>query len=289
MELKYRLLNVFALAGDPFSGNPLCVFEDGRGLDSAAMQSLARQFNLSETTFVLPSTRADAQVRIFTPDYEMPFAGHPTLGTAAVVHALAAHSTKSAPSVVLEMQAGLIPVTLEGAFWTLRANPAVFRECARDLSELSAALGLQTADFLRQADGPRPLWVNTGVEQLMVPLVSADAVRRVQPNLQKLGNFLSVMGKRQFLVFAATGADSVLARFFFENGPTVLEDPATGSACANLGGWYLQTGAAPPRKIQVSQGEQVFRPSQLQLELDVAGNILVAGRVIELGAGSIRL
>jgi len=81
MTLKYRLLNVFALEGDPFSGNPLCVFEDARGLGTETMQSLARQFNLSETTFIGPSDRADAMVRIFTPEYEMPFAGHPTLGT----------------------------------------------------------------------------------------------------------------------------------------------------------------------------------------------------------------
>jgi len=84
MELAYRLLNVFTVAGDRLSGNPLCVFEDGRGLEPAVMQALARQLNLSETTFVLPATRpeATARVRIFTPDFEMPFAGHPTLGTA---------------------------------------------------------------------------------------------------------------------------------------------------------------------------------------------------------------
>ena len=90
MELAYRLLNVFTVAGDRLSGNPLCVFEDGRGLGTERMQALARQFSLSETTFVLPPerTEATARVRIFTPDFEMPFAGHPTLGTAHVVRAL---------------------------------------------------------------------------------------------------------------------------------------------------------------------------------------------------------
>src|SRR5512136_1336894 len=87
--LPYRIVNVFARGG-AFTGNPLCVFEDGSGLDEATMQALARQFNLSETTFVLPSERATARVRIFTPSYEMPFAGHPTLGTAHVVRALTA-------------------------------------------------------------------------------------------------------------------------------------------------------------------------------------------------------
>jgi PhzF family phenazine biosynthesis protein len=289
MQLKYRLLNVFAIEGDPFSGNPLCVFEDGRGLATATMQALARQFNLSETTFILPAANADARVRIFTPEYEMPFAGHPTLGTAAVVHSLGPGTRRGAASVVLEMQAGLIPVSLQGELWTLRANAPATRENSRDLAELASALGLQAGDIIHQPQGQRPLWVNTGVEQLLVPLASADAVRRVQPHAEHLKLFVSSMGKRQCLAFAPTGANELLARFFFENGAVVLEDPATGSACANLGGWYLNTGVRGPRIIVVAQGEQLSRPSRLQLELDGEGQIYVAGRVVELGAGSIKL
>src|ERR1700693_2931415 len=96
--LRYRIVNVFAET--PLAGNPLCVFEDGRGLDDATMQALALQFNLSETTFILPSTRATAHVRIFTPSFEMPFAGHPTLGSAHVVRAL-----MGGDEVTLEMRA----------------------------------------------------------------------------------------------------------------------------------------------------------------------------------------
>ncbi|MGE5182223.1 MAG: PhzF family phenazine biosynthesis protein, partial [Acidobacteriota bacterium] len=88
MRLSYRIVNVFTVDGDRLSGNPLCVFEDARGLTDTRMQALARQLNLSETTFVLPSERATARVRIFTPGFEMPFAGHPTLGTAHVVRAM---------------------------------------------------------------------------------------------------------------------------------------------------------------------------------------------------------
>src|SRR5690349_24641224 len=103
MRYAFRILNVFTVGGDRLSGNPLCVFEDARGLDDAQMQALARQFNLSETTFVLPPTKggADARVRIFTPGFEMPFAGHPTLGTAAVI----AGATKKS-RLTLEMIAG---------------------------------------------------------------------------------------------------------------------------------------------------------------------------------------
>ena len=189
MQLKSRLLNVFALAGDPFSGNPLCVFEDGRGLDTATMQALARQFSLSETTFIMPADRADAFVRIFTPDYEMPFAGHPTLGTAAVVHSLSQDARQDASAMVLAMQAGLIPVSRQGVLWTLRANAPTTRVNDRDPAELAAALGLQPGDIIDQPQGPRPLWVNTGVEQLLVPLASLDAVRRVQSRLTVLAKF----------------------------------------------------------------------------------------------------
>src|SRR6185503_14216028 len=101
----FRIVNVFAREGR-LTGNPLCVFEDGSGLDGAVMQAIARQFNLSETTFILPSAKATAQVRIFTPAYEMPFAGHPTLGTAHVVRSLKGAGDK----VTLEMKAGVIPV-----------------------------------------------------------------------------------------------------------------------------------------------------------------------------------
>ena len=116
--LRYRLVNVFAES--PLAGNPLCVFEDGSSLDTATMQALALQFNLSETTFILPATAsgATARVRIFTPGFEMPFAGHPTLGTAHVVREL----KDSGDAVKLEMQAGVIPVTAQGDAWTLKAN-----------------------------------------------------------------------------------------------------------------------------------------------------------------------
>src|SRR5512136_1015978 len=115
-DYAYRLVNVFAEA--PLAGNPLCVFEDARGLDAATMQALALQFNLSETTFILPSDRATARVRIFTPTFEMPFAGHPTLGTAHVVRAL----TQAGDAVTLEMGAGVIPVEARGDTWMLQAN-----------------------------------------------------------------------------------------------------------------------------------------------------------------------
>src|SRR5580704_6005420 len=146
----FRIVNVFTQDRGALSGNPLCVFEDGSGFDTDVMQALARQFNLSETTFILPSSRADARVRIFTPTYEMPFAGHPTLGTAQVCRAL----KLGKDALVLEMQAGLIPVRAHGDRWTLTAMGATWRELDASRDELAKALGLKKADL-----GERPLWM----------------------------------------------------------------------------------------------------------------------------------
>jgi PhzF family phenazine biosynthesis protein len=273
----FRILNVFARDGR-LTGNPLCVFEDGQGLADATMQALARQFNLSESTFILPSSKATARVRIFTPSYEMPFAGHPTLGTAHVVRAL-----KGGDSVTLEMQAGVIPVEAQGDVWTLGANRPRSREVAESRAELAAILGLEEADL---AD--RPLWVNAGKEQLVVPVRSADAVRRARPRPDAFSRLKSEDGQSMAYVFADAGdaAGTVESRFFFPSGAAILEDPATGSACANLGGWFCAMRSGARIERTVSQGEQVHRPSTLRLAVR-AGSIFVGGRVIELGRGTL--
>src|SRR5881394_1754316 len=156
MELKFRLLNVFTAGGAKLSGNPLCVVEDGSELDPAAMQTLARQFNLSETTFILPSKRAAALVRIFTPAYEMPFAGHPTLGTAHVCRALGLGGNQ----LGLEMRAGIIPVTANGNHWTLRATASTSRLVEMQPAEIARLLDLAPGDI-----GFQPLWMKAGREQ----------------------------------------------------------------------------------------------------------------------------
>lgn len=273
----FRIVNVFAREGR-LTGNPLCVFEDARGLDEATMQALARQLNLSETTFILPSAAATARVRIFTPGYEMPFAGHPTLGTAHVVRAL-----RGGDSLTLEMRAGVIPVEAQGDVWTLGANRPRWREVSQARPELAAILGLDASDIAE-----RPLWVNAGKEQLVVPLASDAAVRRARPVADAFTRLASEDGQSMAYVFwdAGDAAGTVQSRFFFPNGATILEDPATGSACANLGGWFsaLRPGARIERVV--SQGEAVMRPSTLRLTVR-GGAIFVGGRVVELGRGSL--
>ena len=279
--LRYRIVNVFA--DSPLAGNPLCVFEDGSALDDATMQALALQFNLSETTFILPATvaGATARVRIFTPAFEMPFAGHPTLGTAHVVREL----MKSGDAVNLEMHAGIIPVTARGDEWTLQANaprphaPQVTRE------QFAQMLGLAAADV---CDGA--LWVDTGSEQLILPLASPAAVERCQPNAELLLRY-TVGNKRKGLtyVWARVDETTIRARFFFTKYGSVIEDPGTGSACANLGGWFIAQHTPLPIAFKVLQGDQVGRPCRLGLHVDQEQRIFVSGRVVALGGGEITL
>jgi trans-2,3-dihydro-3-hydroxyanthranilate isomerase len=286
--LSYRLLNVFTDGDLPFTGNPLCVFEDGSSLTAEQMQSLALQFNLSETTFITlthivdDNLEADAVVRIFTPAFELPFAGHPTLGTAHVVRDLLG----SGDSVVLRVAAGDIPVEATGDTWTLQAQPPRHRpvEIARD--DLAALVSLP-ADAITE----KPLWVNTGVEQLVIPLRSAADLRAAIPDTARMRGFGPPGGETMLYLWAPTegkqtAADEIEARMFAVFGQSVIEDPATGSACANLGGWYAVNGEKGLNRT-IHQGSAVGRPSLLHLTVEETGRIKVSGAVRELGRGNV--
>lgn len=278
-EFAFRIVNVFAAT--PLAGNPLAVFEDARGLDAATMQALALQFNLSETTFVLPSLNATAHVRIFTPSFEMAFAGHPTLGTAHVVRAV----MNAGDELELEMGAGVIAVRAKGDTWSLKANAPRHRPPAASREELASMLALRLEDL--DASAP-PLWVDTGSDQLLIPLASFDAVRRTQPVVSEVLAHGS-NGQRAMAYVFAREESRVLSRFFFPKYGGIVEDPGTGSACANLGGWLIATGARLPQRLTVDQGEAVGRPCRLDLTVEADGSIHVAGRVVEIGRGVITL
>jgi trans-2,3-dihydro-3-hydroxyanthranilate isomerase len=276
---RYRLVNVFADA--PLEGNPLCVFEDAQGMDEKTMQALALQFNLSETTFMLPSDKATVRVRIYTPTFEMPFAGHPTLGTAHVVRAVLG----TPDAVTLEMRAGIIPVTANGDTWTLSAQAPKTRPLGIERERLARYLRLAPQDI-----GADSMWVDTGAEQLMVPLASVDAVRRADPDAGTITDWpRNSIGRAMCYVWAYAGPRNVESRFFFTKHTSVLEDPGTGSACANLGGWMLATSQSLPVDLAVAQGAAVGRPCRLGLRVSPGGEILVSGNVIELGSGVVRL
>ncbi|MGO8854457.1 MAG: PhzF family phenazine biosynthesis protein [Steroidobacteraceae bacterium] len=276
----FRIVNVFTRGKDSLTGNPLCVFENGAEFDDATMLALARQFNLSETTFLLPSTEADARVRIFTPSYEMPFAGHPTLGTAHVCRAL----RMGGDSVRLEMQAGVIPVDASGNRWTLTAPSPTWRELSTPVAMLARALSLDEKDI-----GERPLWIKAGTEQLIVPLTSEEAVRRISPQIAGCADIQNEQGVGMIYVFAMRGAEQTLARFFFAQGTAMLEDPATGSATANFGGWCVAMKRQLPLRFEISQGEMIGRPSSLYLDVGLDRHIKVSGDVLEIATGAVTL
>ncbi len=277
-EYRFRLVNVFAET--PLGGNPLCVFEDGRGISDVEMQALALQMNLSETTFVLPSEKATAKVRIFTPTFEMAFAGHPTLGSAHVVRDL----VSAGDQVSLEMRAGVIPVEAKQDRWTLAANAPTSRDGAPSNPQLAAILQLAPEDV-----GVGARWINTGSEQLIVPLASVDAVKRANPKADLLKEISSDTGRSMAYIFAPDGDGKLYSRFFFLKHGSVIEDPGTGSATANLGGWLLHMQTTLPTEFAIEQGEAVGRPCHLSLRVDASGNIFVGGQVIEIGRGTIRL
>jgi trans-2,3-dihydro-3-hydroxyanthranilate isomerase len=279
--LSYRILNVFTHGDIALSGNPLCVFEDATGLSEQEMQNLARQLNLSETTFITPGDAdVSANVRIFTPNYEMPFAGHPSLGTAYVVREL----SSSGDTVLLRMPAGDIPVRRRDNLWTLQANAPVSFPVDMARADLSAMIGL-SADRL----AGEPLWVDTGSLQLILPLREASDVAAAAADPKLLAKFATKPdGESLVYLWAPTGPDTIEARCFFTQGHSVIEDPATGSACANLGGWFL---ANRQRGIQrrIHQGSTVQRPSVLDLAVADDGTILVTGAVREVGRGTFTL
>jgi PhzF family phenazine biosynthesis protein len=275
----FRIVNVFTIDGDRFSGNPLCVFDDARGITDAQMQQLALQMNLSETTFVLPATSGgDARVRIFTPGFELPFAGHPTLGTASVVGG-------DRDRVVLELGVGPVPVTRSGGTWTFRAaRPPETRPVEASRVDLARMLGLPD-----DAVSDEPLWVSLGVEQLVIPIRSGALVRQAQPVADLLTRWGFAPSRDEAMAYLWSSDEPIWqVRFFFTTNGAVREDPATGSACANLGGWHLAKGHSP-MSATLHQGAAVGRPSRLGLRVDADGGIYVTGGVIELARGSVDL
>jgi len=286
-SFRYRLVNVFVESGSAtFGGNPLCVFENAHGMADAEMQALAAQFNLSETTFILPRQGTHPQVRIFTPAFEMPFAGHPTIGTSFVANALGLDGC-TGDSLKLALKVGDIPVTrdAQGA-WTFTANEHKSRPV--DFSQVDAAfmLGIDDDDLA----GP-PRYVDNGSEQVVIPVKSVEALAKVKPIPELLKKHVHVRLDRYLAyVVARVATDRFQVRFFFpKDGGQMAEDPGTGSACACLGGFLIDSGEPTPSQFTVTQGEFINRLNVLQLALTADKRVRVGGRVLPLGEGVIHL
>jgi trans-2,3-dihydro-3-hydroxyanthranilate isomerase len=286
MTRRFVTLDVFT--DRAHAGNPLAVVLDSDGLDSAAMQSIAREFNLSETVFVAaPADPAHrAAIRIFTPGQELPFAGHPTVGAAVLLALRDAAGAKPADMLVLEEKVGLVAcaVTVTGA----QAGRAVFtlpklpEPVAQPISDgdLAVALGLDAAEI--GFGTHRASAFSAGVSYTLVPVASREAIARARPG----GAFettLAAAPNANAFVYCRQTQDAghhYHARMFWPEAG-VVEDPATGSAVAAFAGAVMEfdrPGDGEHRLI-IEQGYEMGRPSQIALELTVAAGALASARI----------
>lgn len=284
MEIPFRIVDVFTER--PLAGNQLCVVPEPRDLDDTTMQALAIEMGFSETTFVTEAGGDRYAMRIFTPDRELPFAGHPTLGTGFVMVS-EGRVTSPATQVV---QAGEIPVEVDpdaGFAWMTQLEP-VFGAEFDDRELLARAIGLPPEDL--HPDLPAQV-VSTGLPPLLVPIRDLEALRRAALDRPAAAEVCERSGADELYLFAAQEG-GVTARFF---GPTesIREDAATGSAVGPLGAYLAQRGlAGMPGSVVVAQGEQIGRPSFLHLEVaprDLGWRVRVGGGVRVVGTGTFRI
>lgn len=287
-RLKFHTLDVFTERR--FGGNPLAVFLDGADLPGEVMQQIAREMNLSETVFVLPARdpRALCRLRIFTPGRELPFAGHPTVGSGYLLATLGRIPlAEGRASVLLDEDVGLVPLTVESqggrpgfVQLSVAALPS-FGPPPPPRSALAAMLRLRPDDILDGDDCPQA--VSCGVPFLFVPVRNRDVLARAAVDLQHWHETLNAYWTQQVFIFSRDPelrGSSIRARMYApEFG--ITEDPATGSACAALGGYLGARDRTRDGTLRwvVEQGFEMGRPSLLHVETDKTAGRITAVRV----------
>ncbi len=299
---EYHFIQADVFTDRPFTGNPLAIFPDAEGLSSEEMQSIAKEMNLSETTFVLPATELKAQLRlrIFTPQAELPLAGHPVVGTCFVLAARGVIELEEGTNRIFqECKAGVLPVDLiveEGTIEqvVMTQSPPRFFDEYTDRKLLAAAVGL-SEDQLLPDDLPAQV-VSTAVPQLMVPARSLRHMDKIEIDLVAMRRVLAETRSDSFMIFTrecVQPESTVHARMF---APTlgVVEDPATGSASGALGAYLVHRGlaqAAPTAEIVVEQGYEMGRPSTIYVEVDTDEQgptvVRVGGKAVEVAEGKL--
>jgi trans-2,3-dihydro-3-hydroxyanthranilate isomerase len=291
-RLPFVQLDVFS--SRRFEGNSLAVFLDGRGLSDEEMQSLAREMNLSETTFILPRESSverehGVRVRIFTVQEELPFAGHPTLGTAFQLR-----GAKREKEIVLDLNAGKVPVRFEE-----KAGQPVFGEMTQldpkfgerhDRETVVRACGFRDGDI----DPSLPIQtISTGVPFTVVPLRGLEIARNLHVDVKGSAEYLERSNGKFFYFVSRETVDPAArlhARMMFYNG----EDPATGSAAGCAAAWMVAHGVAQPDEhVLIEQGIEMKRPSRIFVRAsrkdDRVVNVRVGGNVIEVLRGEVTL
>lgn len=287
---RFQHTQVDVFSSQPLAGNSLAVFRDARGLNDTEMQAIARETNLSETTFVFPRDAATekergVRVRIFTVQEELPFAGHPTLGTAFVLR-----GDSGAPEIVLDLNAGKVPVRFtdtpgQPVFGEMRQLDPKFG-MIHDQKTLAAGIGLP----VEALDETLPIQtVSTGLIITVVPLKSLAVIQNLNFDQQRATKYLaSTEGKFLYFVCRETVDQSARlhARMLFYNG----EDPATGSAAGGTAAWMVKHGVAKSgEQVLIEQGIEMKRPSRIFVRADHQGdtvvNVRVGGSAVEVLRG----
>jgi trans-2,3-dihydro-3-hydroxyanthranilate isomerase len=300
MPRTYEFVQLDVFTKMPLTGNPLAIFADARGLTDQEMQALAREMNLSETTFILPrepqvEAKEGKRVRIFTVEEELPFAGHPTLGTALYLHNTAA---SPADEIVLDLNVGKIGVrfSADSNNKSDRVAGDVFGEMRQRDPEFGITLSRDAvADVLRGgAEQIASEWpsqvVSTGLPFAIVPIRDAEALKNLKPDLVKASALLDGTGAR-FCYFISPERESwreVRARMFFYGG----EDPATGSAAGCAVSWMVRHGLAKSdEEVLIKQGVEARRASEIFVratrEGETVTNVRVGGYAVEVLRGTL--
>jgi trans-2,3-dihydro-3-hydroxyanthranilate isomerase len=302
----YEFVQVDVFTQTPLAGNPLAIFPDARGLNDAEMQALAREMNLSETTFILPrdaatEAREGKKVRIFTVEQELPFAGHPTLGTALYLYALEPNQKKPA-EISLDLKAGKIPVRFTAnsenagtsrvdgqVFGEMRQRDPEFRD-ALSREEVARVIGIA----IDEISSERPIQpVSTGLTFTIVPFRNQQTLSDLKFSYVQAAEFLKNTSANFFYFLCPERREGRLearARMFFYGG----EDPATGSAAGCAASWLVQHGIAnSDEQVLIRQGVECRRPSEIYVRATTEGerviNVRVGGYAVEILRGTVAL
>lgn len=282
--MKRRLYTLDVFTSKPLEGNPLAVVTDGDNLSRQQMQAVAREMNLAETVFVQRPTnnRALARLRIFTTTRELPFAGHPVVGTWFLLAELGVvPASEGLVQILQQTGAGILPVEItfhngRPSRVRMTQKEARFKSSKISRTALADALGLRTADI----DSSLPIEaVSTGIFNLMVPLISKLALPKIQSNMRALFHLLNGNSTMAYC-FALAGRGRVFARGMLPW--EIVEDPATGSAGGSLGAYLVRHGKLKPaEELSIRQGIEMGRPSEIHVQVAVE-----KGRLIPRVSGS---
>jgi PhzF family phenazine biosynthesis protein len=292
MKRSYSVVDVFSFR--PLLGNPVAVVMDAENLTADAMQAVARWTNLSETTFVLPPTTADAdyRLRIFTPRSELPFAGHPTLGSAHAILKAGRVAPRRIDRLIQECGIGLVELTIEarseGRELTFRLPPAKLEPLhTTDMAELERILGCKVD--LKTAPGI----VNVGAIWIVIQLIDAASVLDLRPDLPRLAELERRLGVTGLTVFGARehGDDAAIEVRTFAPSCGVEEDPVCGSGNGSVAVFQWQRGLLPPGGADyvAAQGRCVGRDGRVKVSVDANGVVSVGGSCVTSVEGSLTL